>query len=185
MKTAARLFSALALVATLAALPVKVQAELVRFHEVVPGKLYRGGQPETPEDFETLRKQGIRTIINLKTTDDEIEWEGETARHFGITMISRQTGSFFSPSDEHVNEIQEMLIDPTLQPVYIHCRHGKDRTGLMVGIYRVEQQGWTPNDAYAEMRAIGFNPWLLGLRSYFWERMEYRFGRSFQLRFSN
>jgi protein tyrosine/serine phosphatase len=154
-----------------AAPPTSCHAEIVRFMELEPGKLFRGGQPETLDDYLKLEAHGIRTIINMKTSEVEIEIERQLAEAFGMKMISRPINSFWGPTDKTVSEIQSMMMDPSLQPVFIHCRHGKDRTGLMAGVYRVEQQGWTPGAAHTEMRSLGFNPWLLGLRHRFWDRV--------------
>jgi protein-tyrosine phosphatase len=53
--------------------------------------------------------------------------------------------------------------------VLVHCTHGQDRTGLVVGIYRLAH-GWTKDAAYAEMLQYGFHPELLGLRET-WENI--------------
>ena len=42
-------------------------------------------------------------------------------------------------------------------PVYIHCEHGADRTGLLAALYRVKVQGWAPEDAKTEWEAHGHN----------------------------
>ena len=41
------------------------------------------------------------------------------------------------------------------RPIYVHCEHGKDRTGLVIALYRVRYDGWTPERAAAEMAAMG------------------------------
>ena len=51
---------------------------------------------------------------------------------------------------------------------YVHCEHGQDRTGLTIGIYRVQHDGWTKEKAYNEMIAHGFHKSLHGLDD-FWE----------------
>ena len=51
---------------------------------------------------------------------------------------------------------------------YIHCEHGQDRTGLIVGCRRVWLDGWTKTNAWNEMIAAGFHPALHGLAS-FWK----------------
>ncbi len=152
--------------------PSESLAEIVRFRELEPGRIYRGGQPETLTDYALLQKVGIRTIINMKTTEEAIESEARLAEIFGMRMISRPINPLFGLSDEGLDDIQSLMRDRSLQPVFIHCRHGKDRTGLMAGVYRVEQQGWTPDAAYSEMRSLGFSPWLLGLHHRFWSRMD-------------
>lgn len=45
---------------------------------------------------------------------------------------------------------------------------GQDRTGLVVGTYRVWVNGWSKAQAYAEMKSFGFHPILKGLYD-FWE----------------
>jgi protein tyrosine/serine phosphatase len=41
-------------------------------------------------------------------------------------------------------------------PFLIHCQHGADRTGLMSAMYRVLEQGWTPEDALTELIDGGY-----------------------------
>jgi protein tyrosine/serine phosphatase len=42
--------------------------------------------------------------------------------------------------------------------VFLHCAHGSDRTGCMVGIWRVTRDGWDYPAAYQEMRKYYFGP---------------------------
>ncbi len=173
-----RLFLALVFVLA-AATPPEAQAEILRFREVEAGQIYRGSQPETLEDFAFLQSLGIRTLLDLRTSSDDITRERRLGKAFGFRVLNRQLNGFFGPSlgdlgDEELDEIQDLLKDPRLHPIFVHCRHGKDRTGLVVGIYRVETQGWSPEHAYREMRSLGFTPLLLGLWHRFWDRMENR-----------
>ena len=41
--------------------------------------------------------------------------------------------------------------DPTLMPIFVHCEHGSDRTGVCMAAYRVVVQGWSKKDAIREM----------------------------------
>jgi hypothetical protein len=61
-----------------------------------------------------------------------------------------------------------LISNPALQPVYVHCKQGRDRSGLIVGIFRVRHQGWTPSTAYREMERLGFRDEIAGLRRCFW-----------------
>jgi protein tyrosine/serine phosphatase len=44
------------------------------------------------------------------------------------------------------------------EPVFVHCAHGSDRTGCMVGIWRVSEDGYSYDQAYKEMRKYYFGP---------------------------
>ena len=49
-----------------------------------------------------------------------------------------------------------LLSDESQGPFLVHCQHGADRTGLVVAMYRIVFQGWTKEDAIAEMVDGGF-----------------------------
>lgn len=51
------------------------------------------------------------------------------------------------------NKIRDLL--DTEQPVFIHCQHGEDRTGLAIALYRVAT-GWDCQTALREARQFGF-----------------------------
>lgn len=51
---------------------------------------------------------------------------------------------------------------------FVHCKHGRDRSGLIVGCKRVWRDGWAKTNAWSEMIADGFNSTLHGLTD-FWQ----------------
>ncbi len=56
-----------------------------------------------------------------------------------------------------VRKVLSVLTDPENLPVFVHCAHGKDRTGVVVAVYRMEVEGWREPEAEAEMEAFGFH----------------------------
>jgi protein tyrosine/serine phosphatase len=42
-------------------------------------------------------------------------------------------------------------------PVLVHCKHGADRTGVVIAMYRILYQGWTKEQAVDEMENGGYN----------------------------
>lgn len=40
--------------------------------------------------------------------------------------------------------------------ILIHCKHGSDRTGLVVAMYRIIVQGWSREEAINEMKLGGY-----------------------------
>jgi len=163
--TGASLPSAIAI-----ASPVETQAEhaIPRFFEV-DRTFYRGGQPAL-EDLVYLQRLGIRTVINLIAEPvSAITEEGEQVERLGMRYLSFPMHQFKGPSSETLQAVYAEMRRPSNQPVFIHCKKGKDRTGMMVGLYRIHEHGWIPEVAYAEMREFGFNPALFGLTWNFWK----------------
>ena len=147
--------------------------ELPNFHEVDANSLYRSGAP-TPEGIRTMAKLNVRTVLDLRDDDpDGTRKEAQLARELGMKFISIPLNSFVKPRESTMNSIAAILNDPTQRPLWVHCTHGRDRTGLVIGLYRVFSQGVTPREAYYEMLDYGFRSLLLGLRLYYLDQTGY------------
>ena len=139
-----------------------------QFHEVEHG-IYRGGEPTT-EGMRYLKSIGVKAIVKLNP--DEFERESNDASDLGMSIRYVPLKSWLLPKTKDIDLIEEYLNDKSLRPIFFHCKHGEDRTGMVVGLYRVETDHWSPDHAHQEMKALGFHPILWGLNHYFWERTE-------------
>ncbi len=110
---------------------------------------YRGGQPD-PEDYADLAALGIRTVIDLRN-DGEVT-EGDQVRRAGMTFYRIPMTTSAQPAPAAVAQFLSLVNDPVNQPVYVHCVGGRHRTGIMTAVYRMMQDGWTADRAYAEMQ---------------------------------
>jgi len=116
----------------------------------VSDQMYRGAQP-TAEGMKELQKLGVKTVVNLRFfTSDRDELEGTTLAYEHINMVS------FYPVRQDVVSFLKIVTDPNRTPVFVHCQHGADRTGMMCAIYRVAVQGWSKDQAIEEMTKGGF-----------------------------
>ena len=126
-----------------------------RFQEIEPG-LSRGGQPNR-DGYRFLRDQGYRTVISFRKNDDE----RRELERLGINYVEipMQAGLFSAstPTEEDLQRFFATLSDSMAHPVFIHCRHGKDRTGAMTALYRVQSCGWSNEEAVREMKERGFS----------------------------
>jgi tyrosine-protein phosphatase SIW14 len=118
---------------------------------VAPG-IFRGAQPGK-DGYATLKRMGVRTVIDMRTTESEKQ-QVEAA---GMKAIAVPIKMSRDGLKEKVDRVVALMADPANQPVFVHCRHGQDRTGIVVAAYRMKQQGWSLADAEVEMQAFGFN----------------------------
>jgi protein tyrosine/serine phosphatase len=139
---------------------------------VVPGKLYRSGQM-TAEGFRNaIERLHIRTVVNLQEEypDPDLKEsyfdgsqikESEVCSELGVKYV------FIAPDllprrqappgrPEAIEKMLAVMDDPSNYPLLIHCRAGLHRTGCMAAIYRMEYEGWTPEQAVEEMKEHGF-----------------------------
>jgi protein tyrosine phosphatase (PTP) superfamily phosphohydrolase (DUF442 family) len=137
----------------------------------VTSNLWRGGQPLVQADMVQLAHIGIKKIIKLNSdqSSDEIAW----CKSLGIQLDYIPLSGFWAPSDANMKVIQDSLFISGISqiPTFVHCEHGEDRTGLVLGIVRVKIFGWTKEKAFQEMLANGFHPFLLGLLWYWWKKV--------------
>ncbi|MBC7741575.1 MAG: tyrosine-protein phosphatase [Bdellovibrionaceae bacterium] len=138
--------------------------DLPALHVVTPS-IMRGGRP-SEAGLKILIKKKIRTIIDLEDSNSAIQAEKKFLANTNIRHISIPINSLRTPKDADVKKIQDLLNDSANFPIYIHCQHGEDRTGLMVGLYRWEH-GMAAADAYREMLALGFHRLLFNLDRYY------------------
>jgi protein tyrosine/serine phosphatase len=144
-----------------ASLPPDVSpSDIPRFQMIADG-LYRGGQPDR-DGFEYLKKSGFKTVINLRTGNDEEAIVRELGMNYVHIPISIKFWSKIP--DRAIEAYFKILNDPANYPIFFHCRRGADRTGAMAGFYRISVQGWEAKKAYSEARNIGMRWWFPGLK---------------------
>lgn len=115
--------------------------------------LYRGSAP-SPKDVEWLKNTlGIKKIVSLdQATGDRID---RICQALGIEHIN-------APIDHTklslVKVLSHNLKDLLLSggPTYLHCLHGKDRTGLISALFKCKYMGVNPERAIKEAESLGF-----------------------------
>jgi protein tyrosine/serine phosphatase len=147
--------------------------------------IYRGGRPQLDgAGMASLQKLGIKEIIDLQGGDltspsksdwpdwtklilrlepgeapSAIEAEADAASAAGIAEASIPLDSLDPVTAQEAGSLDEILgllaASSAQAPVYVHCEHGKDRTGLVIALYRMRYDGWTQEQAAAEMVAMG------------------------------
>jgi protein tyrosine phosphatase (PTP) superfamily phosphohydrolase (DUF442 family) len=112
--------------------------------------LYRSAQPSV-RGMHELRRLGIKSIINLRAFHCDLSGIAGT----GLAN-QRLHVLTWKVQDVHVVRVLNLLRDTRNAPFLIHCKHGADRTGLMLAMYRIVEQGWSKADAIGEMVDGGY-----------------------------
>ena len=130
------------------ALPLQREG-LPNLHQVTP-TLYRGGQP-TAAGMQQLKAVGVKTVVNLRSFSSDRGEIGDTGLVYEHIYMKA-----WHPEREEIIRFLQIVTDKDRTPVFVHCQHGADRTGLMCANYRVAVCGWTKEEAIREMTQGGF-----------------------------
>ncbi len=143
------------------AIPIQKQG-LENFYKV-SDTLYRGAQP-TADGFAQLKSMGIKTTINLRSFHSDKDEIGSL--ELACEQIRMEP---FYIGEQDIIRFLRIVTSPEKTPVFVHCQHGSDRTGLMCAIYRVAVCGWSKEEAVDEMvnGGFGFHPVWKNIISYF------------------
>lgn len=122
----------------------------------VSKNLFRGGRLNQ-KGIQVLKEIGVKTIINL---DNIIP--GKRSLQEGKSLGMEVYQIPLSPillSNKDYKKMKDIinLLKNTKHKIYIHCLRGKERTGLMVALHRIMNEGWTLEDAKEEMLEYGFS----------------------------
>ena len=121
------------------------------FAEITP-TLYRGGQPRK-HGFETLAKMGIQIVVDLRgdRSSERAEVTG-----LGMQYVPMHWECSF-PKDKTFADFLTLIRKNPGKKIFVHCRVGDDRTGMMIAAYRMAEEGWTAKQAMEEMTKYGFS----------------------------
>lgn len=132
-----------------------------RFQMMADG-IFRGGQPDK-KGFEFLKQKGIKTVVNLRTENDEETIVKQLGMNYIQIAIDDPRPSSTIPG-KAIARYFEVVNNPANYPIFFHCRRGADRTGAMAALYRIANQGWNASKAYDEARDIGMRWWYRAIK---------------------
>lgn len=138
--------------------------DLPNFRSLHP-YLFCGGSP-SEAGLVKLKEKGVTTVINLRKMKRSIESEKLLCQKLGISYLGlpmAHDGPTRAQVDSFLKEarLAKASYNPETKKashaIYLHCTFGEDRTGCLIGIYRMVEDGWSQADALNEMHKYGFS----------------------------
>jgi tyrosine-protein phosphatase SIW14 len=127
----------------------KVNTTSLKNLHKVDDEIFRCEQPDML-GFQELEGLGIKSVLNLRNKhSDSLFLLNSHLNCFKVNMEAKDI------ADTEIIMALRILKDAP-KPIVIHCKHGADRTGVVVAMYRVVFQNWTKDKAIGELKYGGF-----------------------------
>lgn len=131
----------------------------------IDDNLYRGHQPGK-EDYARLKQIGIKTVLDLRGGPIHKPREAREVHAAGMDYVSVRLSGIWEPKDEQIARILAILEDPARTPVFLHCRRGDDRTGMVIACYRMDHYHWNKEQALQEAHKDGMSMFEVFMKRY-------------------
>lgn len=138
------------------------QITIENFH-CVDETLMRGAKPDF-EQLKELKNSGVKNIISFCTnynpkskTQSGVPEESFLAEKLGMNFYWLPFKSTENPSGDSIRKFFNIIDNSKTngEKVFIHCRHGADRTGLFSALYRIKYQKVKLSDVIRELMVYG------------------------------
>ncbi len=138
-----------------------IQSQFKNFHRL-NDSIYRSEQPDST-DIPFLKSLGIKSILNLRYYHHDTLFMG-TYRYFNLYHIPMK--AYYLTNKRMIEAMRILQTAP--KPILIHCKHGSDRTGAVIAIYRILYNGYSKKEAIKEMKckAFGFHHIFINIPAY-------------------
>lgn len=131
----------------------------------VNDNLYRGGEPNEAGIAE-LKRLGIKTVIDIGNGTEDSVNERKWVESAGMRYVNIHLHNWFKSSRDDVDAVLAEIEKAENQPVFLHCRRGKDRAGTVIAVYRMKHDGLTSDEALAEAKKSGMGWWHFWMRDF-------------------
>lgn len=125
--------------------------------------IYRGSQPDKSSFMYLKEKFGIKTIVSFRGAGTQppsevpqVQEEKKVVESLGLKFVNYAVPFDTNISNSMLTSYFKVLDNAKKEPIFVHCAHGRDRTGTMVAMYKMRQTGVSGKEALNEMQTYGF-----------------------------
>jgi tyrosine-protein phosphatase SIW14 len=122
----------------------------------VTENLYRGAQP-TSDGFNALHAMGVGIVVDLREKPTEAATEKRQVESLGMKSVDIPWSASHEPSSAQIVEFLDLVRANQNTKIYVHCRRGADRTGVMIASYRIAVEHKSVADAVSEMHRYHYD----------------------------
>jgi uncharacterized protein (TIGR01244 family) len=122
-------------------------------YPIAPGVLL-AGQP-APQDWARLAAAGFRTILNLRSDPARASSQALLAEAAGLRYLHLPLPAY-ELEPEHLETFHQRLSEARAGGVVSHCRSAS-RVALLWLLHRIAYDGFSRDEAEAELRAAGYD----------------------------
>ena len=120
--------------------------------------VYRGGQP-SPAAWKDLAALRIGTVVDLRrdgeNQDHSTKTEADLVEAAGMRYINVPMDGMAAPTTDQLSKLLALMDSDDV--VFVHCRSGRDRTGVVIACYRVAHDHWRNQKALEEAKSYGMH----------------------------
>jgi tyrosine-protein phosphatase SIW14 len=128
----------------------KIEVKHLENFYKVNDTIYRCEQPDK-KAFKQLEKMGIKSDLNLRDNySDKDDLKKRDIETYRVKMNSENI------EDKDIIKALRTIVKAP-KPLVVHCKHGADRTGVVMAMYRIVMCNWTKKQAIAELEKGGYH----------------------------
>jgi protein tyrosine phosphatase (PTP) superfamily phosphohydrolase (DUF442 family) len=133
------------------------------FHQV-NARLFRGGQPSLAA-WPRLAALGVTTVIDLcREREHSTSVEATAVEEAGMRYVSFPMDGSATPSGPQIARALDLL--EAGDTVFVHCKLGMDRTGVVIAAYRIAREHWANQQALDEAEDLGMHWYSSGMKRF-------------------
>lgn len=124
---------------------------------IVDALTWRGGQPADAA-FELLANAGCKGVVDLNNTGEELQRQARLTSAAGLIIFGAHWSGITVPTQDEIRQaLIEMDVINARGPVFVHCEHGSDRTGVLCACRRIQRHHYSfPRAVKEAFFALGF-----------------------------